>query len=70
MIVSRSPGDPQVAPVIPIVAPSRAELWGRIQLARSVLAHRPSTPENWTLLTEILNGESITDLMRTTGGAA
>lgn len=70
MILSRSPGDPQVAPVIPINAPSRDELLRRFALARSVLGHRPSTPENWALLSRILNGESIDDLIRPAGGAA
>lgn len=70
MILSRSPDGAQVAPVIPITAPPRDELWRRIQLARSVLAHRPSTPENWALLSRILNGESIGDLMHPAGGAA
>jgi hypothetical protein len=30
----------RAAPLLPITVPSRAVLWARIQLARSLLAHR------------------------------
>lgn len=59
-----------MADVLPFDVPARSDLWYRVQLARSVLTHRPSTPENWALLTAILNGATIDDLMHPTGGAA
>lgn len=36
------------ADVLPINTPSRAELWRRLQLARSLLAHRANTPGTLT----------------------
>lgn len=50
------------ADVLPINTPSRAELWRRHQLARSLLAHRASTPET-RLLLRVLDGEPIEDLI-------
>lgn len=49
------------ADVLPITVPSRAELWRRLQLARSVLAHRG--PGQTTLLLRVLDGESIESLI-------
>lgn len=49
------------ADVLPINVPSRAELWRRLQLARSLLSHRASTAETGLLL-RVLDGESIEDL--------
>ncbi|WP_189059800.1 hypothetical protein [Longimycelium tulufanense] len=39
--------------------PSRLELWRRLQLARSVLAHRPYTPETAEVVRRVLDGEPI-----------
>lgn len=49
------------ADVLPMNVPSRAELWRRLQLARSLLAHRASTPET-RLLQRVLDGEPIETL--------
>lgn len=49
------------ADVLPINTPSRAELWRRLQLARSLLAHRSTTPDT-RLLLRVLDGESIETL--------
>ncbi|GGM65045.1 hypothetical protein GCM10012275_39490 [Longimycelium tulufanense] len=43
----------------PITVPSRLELWRRLQLARSVLAHRPYTPETAEVVRRVLDGEPI-----------
>ncbi|MEV6907998.1 hypothetical protein [Amycolatopsis sp. NPDC051071] len=43
--------------VLPIVAPSRAELWRRHQLAKSLLSHRGCTPETGALVIAVLDGE-------------
>lgn len=44
---------------IPLHTPPRAELWKRNQLARSVLAHRPYTPETADLVARVLDGDLI-----------
>lgn len=40
----------------PLTMPTRTELWRRNQLALSVLAHRPYTPETAALLERVLRG--------------
>jgi hypothetical protein len=52
-----------MADVLPIAAPSRAELWRRVQLARSVLAQRPSTPDTGALALRILDGVPLDTLV-------
>ncbi|MEV8610087.1 hypothetical protein AB0383_19545 [Amycolatopsis sp. NPDC051373] len=47
-----------VADVMPISVPSRAELWRRTQLAKSLLGHRTPTPELARLLLAVLNGDA------------
>ncbi|NIJ10613.1 hypothetical protein FHU38_000957 [Saccharomonospora amisosensis] len=42
--------------VIPITTPSRAELWQRNQLARSLLSHRPCSTETTRLVLAVLDG--------------
>lgn len=51
------------ADVLPITVPSRAELWLRLQLARSVLAHRPPGESTVALLRRVLDGEPIESLI-------
>ena len=52
-----------MADVVPIKSPSRAELWSRICLAQSILAHR--TPSRGTTATvlQVLAGAGIADLV-------
>lgn len=40
----------------PLRMPTRTELWRRNQLALSVLAHRPYTPETAALVERVLRG--------------
>lgn len=40
----------------PLRMPTRTELWRRNQLALSVLAHRPYTPETAALVARVLRG--------------
>ena len=42
--------------VLPITTPARSELWQRHQLARSLLSHRPCSPETTRLVLDILDG--------------
>jgi hypothetical protein len=51
------------ADVLPLTLPSRAELWLRLQLARSVLGHRPPGQTTVALLLRVLDGESIESLI-------
>lgn len=45
---------------IPINSPSRAELHRRVQLALSILGHRPLLPASTAVeLTRVLRGESV-----------
>ncbi|WP_185845865.1 hypothetical protein [Kibdelosporangium aridum] len=50
-----------MADVLPITVPSRAELWRRLQLARSILAQRESTPDTHVLL-RVLDGVPLETL--------
>lgn len=45
--------------VVPINAPSRAELWGRIADALSILGHRPLNESTKDAVTRVLRGESV-----------
>lgn len=40
----------------PLRMPTRTELWRRNQLALSVLAHRPYTPDTAALVERVLSG--------------
>lgn len=40
----------------PLRMPTRTELWRRNQVALSVLAHRPYTPETAALVARVLRG--------------
>lgn len=45
----------------PIDCPPRGELWRRIRVAESILAHRPIVPETTRQeLLQVLRGESVT----------
>lgn len=45
---------------IPIIAPSRAELWRRIRLAEAILGHRTLAPRSTAdLLLAVLRGEHV-----------
>lgn len=49
-----------VSDIIPISAPSRAELWRRNQLALSILGHRSILPTSTRdALIAVLRGESV-----------
>lgn len=54
----------KLADVLPISAPSRAELWRRHQLALSVLDQRGTTAETAVLVRRILSGEPIESLSK------
>jgi hypothetical protein len=54
----------KLADVLPISAPSRAELWRRSQLALSVLDQRGETAETAALVRRILFGASVDELTR------
>lgn len=54
----------KLADVLPILAPSRAELWARNQLALSVLDQRGATAETAVLVQRILLGASVDELTR------
>lgn len=54
----------RLADVLPISAPSRAELWRRHQLAPSVLDQRGTTAETAVLVQRILLGASPDELKR------
>lgn len=47
------------AQVLPITAPSRAVLWQRHQLVKSLLSHRKQTPELARLLLAVLDGDAL-----------
>lgn len=50
------------AEVLPIDAPSRAELWRRVRLAESILCHRTVVPVTTRdLLLKVLRGESVAE---------
>lgn len=51
-----------MADVLPIVVPGRAELWRRLQLVRSVLQQRPSTPDTAAVALRVLDGVSLETL--------
>jgi len=51
-----------MADVVPIAVPSRSDLWGRVCLAKSILAHRPASPETARVALHALDGASITEL--------
>ena len=49
-----------MADVVPINAPSKAELWRRNQVALSILNHRPLLPASTAeLLRQVLRGEDV-----------
>ena len=50
--------------ILPIGAPSRAELWSRIRLARAVLAQRQPTQQTIQVVLHVLDGEPIESLLR------
>ena len=54
----------KTADVLPINAPSRAELWRRTQLALSVLDQRGASVESAVLVRRILSGEPIESLAK------
>lgn len=54
----------KLADVLPISAPSRAELWRRSQLALSVLDQRGASAETAVLVRRILSGDSFDELTR------
>lgn len=45
--------------VTPINIPSRTELWYRVQLAKSLLGHRPLSPDTAALVLRVLDGARI-----------
>lgn len=53
--------------VVPINVPARSELWHRQQLAKSLLSHRPYSPETAQLVLDILNGDDAADGSVTSG---
>lgn len=59
----------RLADVLPISAPSRAELWARHQLALSVLDQRGASTETAALVRRILSGEPIETLTLRPEGA-
>jgi hypothetical protein len=46
-----------VGDVLSIAVPTRAELWRRHQLVKSLLSHRGCTPETAALVLAVLDGE-------------
>lgn len=57
----------KLADVLPISAPSRAELWRRQQLALAVLNQRGPSTETAVLVCRILSGEPIESLLAQPG---
>lgn len=45
------------AEILPISCPSRAVLWRRLQLAKSLLSHRPCTASTRAAVLAALDGE-------------
>jgi hypothetical protein len=52
-----------MADVVPITAPSRAELWSRLCLAKSMLSHRAPSRDTVAVVLQVLDGAGIADLI-------
>lgn len=52
-----------MADVVPITVPSRSELWARVCLAQSVLAHRTPSRDTTATVLQVLAGAGIDELV-------
>ena len=51
--------DARVAPAVPLNVPPRSELWARVQLAKSLLNHRPAGHDTTLAVLAVLEGKEI-----------